>query len=102
MTRPTSDEAMRLISGLRSDEADRPEDALGANYLQSLIDGLAEVPMGVGEAEHSMAPRSAPAPLFDGRERPRAHRPLVVAGALIAAISISMVAVLMLTGGLGL
>jgi hypothetical protein len=102
MTRPTSDEAMRLISALRADDADRPEDALGANYLRSLIDGLLEVPMAVGGAEHSRVPRSAPVPLFDGRKRPRTHRPLVVAGSLTAAISISIVAVLTLTGGLGL
>jgi hypothetical protein len=102
MTRPTSDEAMRLISALRSDDADCPEDALGANYLQGLIDGLLDVPMGVGGAEHSRVPRSAPDPLVDGRKRPRTHRPLVVVGGLTAAISISIVVVLVLTGGLEL
>lgn len=102
MTRPTSDEAMRSISALRSDDADCPEDALGANYLQGLIDGLLDVPMGVGGAEHSRVPRSAPDPLVDGRKRPRTHRPLVVVGGLTAAISISIVAVLTLTGGLDL
>jgi hypothetical protein len=102
MTRPTSDEAMRLISALRSDDADCPEDALGANYLRSLVDGLLEVPMEAGGAEHSRVPRSASVPLFDGRKRPRTHRALVVVGGLTAAISISIVAVLTLTGVLSL